>query len=152
MKNGSQKIDLEKLLREGQTVSILPEGYSMYPMLVPGRDIAILKAVRPGQLKRGAVVLYRRQSGQLVLHRIVKKNGKGVYLVGDNQDKVEGPLSEKQIMGYLSAFERNGKSCSVTNPIYLAAAHIWLFMRPVRMPIMRVGAFFKRKLKKIVCL
>lgn len=142
-----RKADVEKLLAEGKTIQIKPQGYSMYPMFVPERDQAVIAPVRVDKLKRGDVVLYRRRSGTLVLHRILKKEPEGFYMVGDNQDEVEGPLSEAQILGRLIRFVRKGRIYSVTNPVYRAAAGIWLFLRPVRMPIMRVCAFFK----KIVC-
>lgn len=142
-----RKADVEKLLAEGKTIQIKPQGYSMYPMFVPERDQAVIAPVRADKLKRGDVVLYRRSSGILVLHRILKKRPEGFYMVGDNQDEVEGPLSEARILGCLIRFVRKGRIYSVTNPVYRAAAGIWLFLRPVRMPIMRVCAFFK----KIVC-
>ena len=142
-----RKADVEKLLAKGKTIQIKPQGYSMYPMFVPERDQAVIAPVRVDKLKRGDVVLYRRTSGTLVLHRILKRGPEGFYMVGDNQDEVEGPLSETQIMGRLIRFVRKGRTYSVTNPVYQAAAGIWLFLRPVRMPIMRVCAFFK----KIVC-
>ena len=142
-----QKVDVEKLLAEGKTIQIKPQGYSMYPMFVPERDQAVIAPVRIEKLKRGDVVLYRRSSGTLVLHRILKRRPEGFYMVGDNQDEVEGPLSKKQIIGHMIRFVRKGRSYSVSNPVYRAAAGIWLFLRPVRRPVMRVGAFCK----KIVC-
>lgn len=142
-----QKADVEKLLAEGKTIQIKPQGYSMYPMFVPERDQAVIAPANVDRLKRGDVALYRRDSGTLVLHRIWKRRPEGFYMVGDNQDEIEGPLSQKQIIGRLTQFIRKGKTYSVSNPVYRAAAGIWLFLRPVRMPIMRVCAFFK----KMVC-
>lgn len=31
-------LDLEQLLEEGNRIRVKPQGYSMYPLLVPGRD------------------------------------------------------------------------------------------------------------------
>ena len=33
-----EQIDIEQLLRDGYTIQIKPQGYSMYPMFVPDRD------------------------------------------------------------------------------------------------------------------
>ena len=37
------KYDIEQLLEAGEIIQIYPEGYSMYPMFVPGRDAAVIK-------------------------------------------------------------------------------------------------------------
>ena len=69
--------DIEQLLQEGRNINIKPQGYSMYPVLVPDRDEAIIEPLEDRKLKRGDVVLYRRDKnvengGILVLHRIWK--------------------------------------------------------------------------------
>ena len=54
------KIDLEKLLNDGAIIRIKPQGYSMYPLFIPGRDEALIQQVPIGYLQRNDVVLYRR--------------------------------------------------------------------------------------------
>lgn len=143
------KADVVKMLGEGLSVRIFPEGYSMYPMFVPGRDEAVIGAVDPKKLRRGAVVLYRRESGILVLHRILRKGKEGFFMVGDNQTQVEGPLQESQIKGVLLAFVRKGRYIPVSHPVYVLASRLWLFLRPVRNPIMQTGAFLKRQGRRL---
>ena len=53
------KIDLEKLLNDGAIIRIKPQGYSMYPLFIPGRDEALIQQVPIGYLQRNDVVLYR---------------------------------------------------------------------------------------------
>ena len=36
-------IVIEQLLADGQTIKIKPQGYSMYPLFVPGRDEACIE-------------------------------------------------------------------------------------------------------------
>ena len=36
------KISPEELLAEGRTIQIKPQGYSMYPLFIPGRDSAVI--------------------------------------------------------------------------------------------------------------
>lgn len=139
---------IEKLLEDHETIQISPKGYSMYPMLIPGRDQAILTKAAPEELRRGDVVLYRREDGMLVLHRLCRIRPEGFYMVGDNQTEVEGPLKGEQIKGKLTAFIRKGREIRVTNPIYRFAASIWLVLRPVRDPIKRPLAAIKRVIKK----
>lgn len=145
--------DIEKLLEEGNNLNIKPQGFSMYPVLVPGRDEAIIEPVKGRNLRRGDVVLYRRDKnvangGILVLHRIWKVKQEGIYLVGDNQKEIEGPLRPDQMKGIMVAMNRNGKFIPVTNPVYRVATGGWLMLRPVRPYIAKVAAVLKRVVKK----
>ena len=90
--------DIEQLLKNGSAVKLKPQGYSMYPLFLPGRDEAVIEHCVPSELHRGDVILYRRVQGILVLHRICRITRDGFYLVGDNQTEVEGPLSPSRFM------------------------------------------------------
>ena len=114
----TDRIEIEKLLSEGKTVQISPIGYSMYPLFVPGRDMARISPSHGTKLGRGDVALYRREGSILVLHRIWKREGDRFYFVGDNQKEIEGPLPLQQIRGKLVGFERRGTYISVKNPVY----------------------------------
>ncbi len=143
--DANRKADVEKLLSAGHTVQLHPQGYSMYPMFMPGRDEAIIAPVADAsRLKRGDVVLYRRDGGILVLHRICRVNQAGFYLVGDNQTELEGPLRAEQIRGVLVAFIRNGKEIPAENRLYRMVSRLWLFLRPVRRCIAVPAAWLKR--------
>lgn len=141
----AQSLDLETLLRNGNIIRIKPQGYSMYPLFVPGRDEALIEAVRAEHCQKNDVVLYRRASGILVLHRICRITEDGFYLVGDNQWEIEGPLSSSQIIGKLIAFVRNGKEVSVTHPVYRLLSSFWLLLLPVRPVCFRLSAFLHRR-------
>lgn len=140
MKNNT--VDILELLEEGRIIQIEPQGYSMYPMFVPGRDSAIIMKADRDKLKRGDVVLYRREESILVLHRIWKIKGEGIYLVGDNQETIEGPLRKDQIKGILIAFVCKEKTISVKNPIYWLISRGWLIVRPYRNTIRKTAARF----------
>lgn len=137
--------NIESLLAEGKNVQLHPDGYSMYPMFFPGRDEAVIAPVNTAKLKRGDVVLYRRDESILVLHRICRRKDNQFYMVGDNQVAVEGPLRSDQIKGILIAFIRNGKQISVNNPLYIVSSRIWLVLRPIR----RIFQLIVAKLKRI---
>lgn len=139
--------DIEQLLAEGRTIQFYPKGYSMYPLFVPGRDEAVVAPVRVEELRRGDVVLYRRDGSILVLHRIWKRKGERFYLVGDNQKEIEGPLRPDQMKGILVEVIRRGRHISADNLVYRAASGFWLFLRPLRPVISRTVAKCKRILK-----
>lgn len=147
--NKEQGIDIEALLAEGKSIRIHPQGYSMYPLFVPGRDEAVIAPAETEELKRGDVVLYRREGSILVLHRIWKRRAEGFYMVGDNQSEVEGPLKGEQIKGILCQVVRRGKCFSVRNPIYRMLAAVWLRLRPFRPFLSRMVAGVKRTLKNV---
>ena len=129
-------MDIEKLLEQGKRLRIKPRGYSMYPLIVPGRDEVFVERVSPESLRRGDVVLYRRRDEDiLVLHRIWKREGDAFFLVGDNQKEIEGPLEASQIKGKIST----------SNVIYLLYSRIWLWLRPCRPQISRVIHKIRRR-------
>lgn len=140
-------VDIIRVLEENN-IQIKPEGYSMYPLFIPGRDWAVIGNAQGRKLKRGDVVLYRRQEGILVLHRIWRVKEDGYYMVGDNQTEIEGPLERQQIKGIMLGAVRNGREFSVQNPVYRLCAGIWLRLRPVRRPVSLAVAKIKRILKK----
>lgn len=140
--------DIEQLLSEGNVIQITPKGWSMYPMMRSGRDEAVIAPLGEERLKRGDVVLYRREGDILVLHRIWKVTDSGLFLVGDNQVEIEGPLKPEQVKGRLLAFIREGKTISVRHPLYRFYASVWLRLRPMRNGIKRPVAWIKKRLVK----
>lgn len=143
-----ERQDIEQLLAQGNSIQIKPQGYSMYPVLVPGRDEVVVEPIAERKLKRGDVVLYRRVAADtehiLVLHRIWKVKEDGIYLVGDNQREIEGPLMRSQMKGIMVGMYRKGKYISVQNPWYRLITNGWLFLRPVRTIIAGLAARIKR--------
>lgn len=131
-KNSKEKIDILKLLEEGKTIQIMPKGFSMHPLLVPGRDSAILRPVRDEDVRRGQVLLFRGKGELLTLHRVWKANEKGVYFVGDNQVQVEGPIPRKKIYATMCGYVRKGKEHDTKELFYTCITGIWLFLRPIR--------------------
>ena len=148
MQEEKKKQDIEKLLFQGNAVQFKPQGYSMYPLFVPGRDEAVVEPVETSRLKRGDVVLYRRDNSVLVLHRIWKRRGDQFYLVGDNQKEIEGPLRPNQMRGILVSIIRNGRQFSTGNMVYRFLAGIWLWLRPFRPMISHVLAACKKLFKE----
>lgn len=125
------------LLEEGKTIKITPIGTSMFPLFTNDSDQAVLAFADISKLRRGDVVLYRRDSGMLVLHRIVKRTSDGFYMTGDNQTKIEGPIRMNQIKAVMTAFYRKNRFISCRNPIYIILSRFWLFLRPLRPIISR---------------
>lgn len=134
--------DFVKAMEQGMKVKISPHGGSMLPFIIGDRDEAVL--IKPEQLKRGDVVLYRRKNGIHVLHRIhhiEKEKGTGkeyYYMIGDSQVEIEGPLERIQILGVADGFVRKGKAFSKKNVIYQIWYRIWLYVIPIRPKIIHI--------------
>lgn len=146
-----KKVNIEDLLEEGRTIQFTPIGTSMYPLFVTAKDQAIVAPVSDAcKLKKRDVVLYRRKNGPLVIHRIYRINKEGVWLVGDHQSVVEGPLSLDCIKGVMVAFIRKGRDWSVKNPIYVIFNLLWMIMRPIRMKCIMLGHYCKVLKQKLL--
>lgn len=148
MENETQAQNIEELLDSGKAVRIKPQGYSMYPVIVPGRDEAVIQKEEPARLKRGDVALYRRDKSILVIHRICRKDESGFYMVGDNQTEIEGPLRPDQIKGKMIILIRKGREVDVRSLRYRIPCSLWLFMRPIRRPVSLAAAAVKRFIKR----
>lgn len=139
---------MEEMLESGGEIkNFTPHGTSMLPMLHNDGDKVEL--VKPqGFLKKYDLPLYRRDNGQFVLHRIVKKPVDGVYsMCGDNQWRIEKGIKQSQIIGVVTGFYRNGKYYSTDNILYKLYCRFWVFVRPLRMIKPAVGKIL-RVLKK----
>lgn len=143
---------IKPLLEEGQTIEIHPSGFSMYPLITSPSDSVIVCPIDKNPLKTGDILLYRRNSGLLVLHRICRIKKDGFYFTGDNQTEIEGPLQAQQLLAKVTHIRRKGHTFSTKHPIYRICSRIWLILRPVRpfisRPIGKVWRMFQRAVQK----
>ena len=121
---------MEEAFSKGESIRIIPQGNSMLPMLRPGVDSVTLAAV-PETLRKYDLPLYRRASGQFVLHRIVKA-GKTYTCIGDNQLSLERGLRKEQMLAVVTAFRRGEKEIPVTALGYRLYCRLWHWSRPIR--------------------
>ena len=143
-----QIYEIEPLLKAGACIQIYPQGYSMYPFIDPRRDEVVLAGIEEGSaLWRGDVVLYRRENGMLVLHRIYKIGQDGLYLLGDHQTAIEGPVRREQVKGKMTGMVRDGRYMDVGNPGYRMLSVVWLWLRPARRVIMVPAARLRRMVR-----
>ena len=120
----------------------------MYPFIDPRRYEVVLAGIEEGSaLRRGDVVLYRRENGMLVLHRIYKIGQDGLYLLGDHQTAIEGPVRREQVKGKMTGMVRDGRYMDVGNPGYRMLSVVWLWLRPARRVIMVPAARLRRMVR-----
>ena len=131
------------LLEETDNVPLVISGSSMTPFLIHRRDTVYLSKVRR-PLKKGDMILFRRESGDYILHRILRAE-KGIYtLIGDAQNRTE-PVREDQVLALVTAVRRKGKFLKESDFRWLFFEKVWLRMIPLRHPIMKLYARAFRK-------
>ena len=126
------------LLKETEPVPLIISGNSMSPFLVHGRDTVFLSRVKE-PLKRGDMILYRRDSGAYVLHRICGVEGETYLLVGDAQTEIERGIRRDQVLAIVTAVRRKGKLLQKGSFWWDFFERAWLGMIPLRPAI--VGSY-----------
>ena len=132
----------EILAREGRLV-YTSVGDSMLPLIRQGRDLLVIERPK-GRLKKYDVPLYKRDSGQYVLHRILRVRENDYVICGDNRWHRETGITDRHIQGVLTAVVRDGKEISVSDWRYRAYVHLWCDLFPLRAFILRGLHFLKR--------
>jgi len=95
-------------LIRGQRILIEATGSSMQPFIYNGDTIELVpKSV---QMKIGDIVLAELPHNFYIAHRIVKLGNNSVYLRGDNQIGIQGPISNDHVIALVSASVHNGKT------------------------------------------
>ena len=88
-------------------------GNSMEPFIKEGRDMLVIGR-HEGRLKKYDVPLYKRQSGQYVLHRVHRVLRDGYVICGDNRISPERTVTDDQVIGVLKKIIRGGKEMSLS--------------------------------------
>ena len=137
----------EILARDGQLV-YTNVGDSMLPLIRQGRDLLVIKP-KTGRLKKYDIPLYRRDSGQYVLHRILKVRPDDYVICGDNRWSREYGITDRHIVGVLTAIIRDGKEIPMTDWRLRLYAHLWCDLFSLRAGILRCLSVMKRVRRRI---
>lgn len=128
----------EELMRSGNVI-FTNKGISMRPLLREGRDLMIIEKRNPEiLLSPGMAVLFERPTGDLVLHRIYRKEGRGYLILGDNCINPEY-VEDDRIIGILTGIVRDGKKkLNITDKRYRSYVKLWTATYPVRRFFLKV--------------
>ena len=131
---------LRDLVNEGKECRLLISGSSMAPFLVHERD-SIIFSKPDRELRRGDMVFYQRDNGQYVMHRILHVRPEGLYIIGDAQTEVEGPVKPEQVFALVTKVNRKGKWVGPGNFWWWFFSTVWLRLFPVRRLILKLYPF-----------
>lgn len=136
---------MREQLNNGKSVSFVPRGDSMRPMLIGGEDMVILEKPR-GRLRLFDVALYyRRETDRYVIHRVVGFQEDSCYIMlGDNNFQKEYNIGQEDIVAVVKAYHHKGKMRTVDSAGYRLYCNLWYYSRPLRLLILMI----RNKLRK----
>lgn len=124
--------EVARLISEGHTVTLIIRGNSMNPFLVDRRDRIVVGPFTETDLQPGAVVLARESLGRIVFHRIIRRNGQELTLLGDGNLKVTEQTNIADVMGIMVAAIRKDKEYPCNGRIWQRYSFWWIKMMPIR--------------------
>lgn len=133
---------LRDLVNQGKEVRLIVSGSSMSPFLVHERD-SILFSKPDSPLKRGDMVFYQRENGQFVMHRILHVKPERLYIIGDAQVTIEGPVNPSCVFARITKINRKGKWIGPGQFWWWFFKHVWLCIIPLRPYIMKILSLIK---------
>lgn len=143
--------DLEPLIFEvlskGGTFTMLPRGTSMLPLIREGLDSVILSPL-PDKILSGDIILYKRDSGQFVLHRVMKAKNGSFTMCGDNQVVFEKGITRQNMIALASGIIRDDEEITFSeNEDYLAYTKKLLSDKKKQNMIFLFKHYIKKSLK-----
>lgn len=134
----------------GCSVRFKVKGNSMNPILVHDRDEVIVSPFNDEELVRGVLVLGKDSKERVLLHRVLKREGDMLTLMGDGNWNLKETVPVHDVAGIVKAVVRKGKvwdAASFSMHIYVA---VWLAMLPVRRYLLAFLRKINRKMFKKV--
>lgn len=134
-----------KLAREGAQipVSFVIDGDSMRPLLRKGKDkVTAVPVYR--NLKKGDIVVFARNDGTYVCHRVWKIKNETVVTIGDACYGFDTPMHISQVWGIVIRKERNGKTVKIDSSLSRAFGRLWMSLRWLRITRRDIKRFFRK--------
>ena len=137
-----QLLEQYRELLQDERITALPlviSGNSMSPFLVHGRDTIYLSRLTRAP-RRGDALLYRRDNGAYVFHRVYAVKDGLLTMVGDAQTQLEPGIRPDQVIAVMTAAVRRGKHLAPGCFWWEFFEKIWIRMIPLRDPVRRLYA------------
>ena len=113
-------------------------GNSMWPLLKEGKDIVFISN-KVDTIRLYDIVLTRRPSGRLLLHRVIGVAHNGTYTIcGDNSYKRDTGIRRCEIVGKLEYIIRNEKRNDLNSNLYKTLIYIWCHFFFIRKPVLKI--------------
>lgn len=127
----------------GIPITVTLDGDSMRPLIRKGVDaVTIVPVYR--QLKKGDIVLFARNDGAYVCHRIWKIKGETVAAIGDACFGFDTPVHVSQVWGIVTKKEKNGKEMNLDSALSRLYGRLWISSRRLRIIRRDIKRFFAK--------
>lgn len=124
--------EIKTLIAEGKTVSLTVKGYSMNPFLVHLRDQITLGPWKESDIRKGTLALVRDVRGNVLLHRIIKREGDFIILEGDGNIGQKEKASLDSIAGIMYSITRKRRTYTSRSLVWRFYSWIWVALKPLR--------------------
>ena len=124
--------EISRLISEGKSISISAKGYSMNPFIVHMKDQITLGSWTDDQIKKGAVVLVKDVRGCYIIHRIIKREGNVLTLMGDGNIGIIETAYVEDIIALMHAVIKKGRTYSVQCLRWRLYSWFWKMLTPLR--------------------
>ena len=128
---------ISDILKTADRVRFTVKGNSMYPLLRGNRDQ--VDVVKCDKVRKYDIVLYRRENGAYVLHRVLKNQNGTLSIAGDFEQELEHPVYENQVIAKVdNVIRENGRVISCRNIFYRLYCTVWAKALKRRRRILRI--------------
>lgn len=141
-------MEFRELLERDGVLIYKNQGDSMQPLIREGKDLVVIRQISGG-LKRYDVPLYQRDTGEYVLHRVLRVRPDGYVLCGDNRWRKEYGITDRHITGILTAVIRNGREIPVSSLPCRIYAHLWCDFFYIRAAILMGRSLLKKAARRV---
>lgn len=124
--------EISRLISEGKTVSITAKGYSMNPFIMHLRDQITLGPWKDEQITKGAVVLAKDIKGRFIVHRIIRRDGDTIILMGDGNIGITETAMAQDVIGLMYSVTKKERTYSVKSLRWRLYSWFWKILTPVR--------------------
>lgn len=140
---------MKEVLNRGGEFELHPCGESMRPTIKEGRDTVFLSSLTCAPT-RDDLLLYQRDTGAFVLHRVVRVAEDGtLFMRGDNQYFIERGIRPDQVIAIVKRYyrgKREIKTDSLRARLYVRRRHFtYPFRRVLHALLRRVKRLFGGK-------
>lgn len=156
MDSMEEKLHFEDVLERDNRLVYTNRGISMLPLLRQGKDILVIDKIGPEGCRCYDAVLFKRDNGQYVLHRVLKIRNGRYWILGDNCVVGEW-VREDQLLGILTGVLRGGQRKIDFHSLgYRLYVRLWcapwrlrIFLQKAFHFPRRCASFFVRRVLKI---
>jgi signal peptidase I len=138
---------IEEALLRGQRVRLTATGGSMWPFL-RHNDVIELAPVS-GEPRVGDILLARLDADTYVVHRLYRRTGGEILLLGDGTTDTDDPLPLDAVVGEVVFVQRGRHWRTVHRGWWRLLGLCWMAMLPCRESLMRALAFCARRLQAL---